>query len=1256
MLGSRRTRLGIELLENRLVPAITVDTLNDTIGVMGSTSLRDAVIAINAGTDTEIIIPANINPYTLTITGRGENAAMTGDLDITRTGVPLLIRGTGATPADTVIDADTIDRVFQIVNSGTTVTFQNLTIRGGLALDDGASGLYSSGATVFSVAQGGGIYNGGGTLTLDNVVIEDNVAGRTNNFRKTGGIDGQDAQGGGIYSLAGALTFSGGTTTFTRNTARGGDAFNSSPFSAAGGEGAGGGLFINTHAGVLTLNAFVDIRNNEAAGGAGAEGGPGGNALGGGVLMNSGDLTVSGSALLGNMAIGGAGGTERSSNFVDGGQGGTAQGGGIYFGSGGLLTIQGASFTGNIAQGGHGGTPADPGQSGGNGGFAQGGAIYFTDGTLVLTSSTVQGNQVSGGNGGSGRTGGNTSGNGGHGGDAEGGGIYGLSGSLTIDASTIEANIASAGNGGRGDFGFSTGGDGGSARGAGIFFTGSTLIIRNGSSIGGLASEDGNRANAGDGGDGGKFANGGHGGNAEGGGLFASLDREGSSLTISDSFIVNNLLNEPHAPIQPSQPGPNPDGVGNGGDGGKAGRGGDGGDAEGAGMYLEFASNSTVTASTIGDNIAVAGQGGRGGDGSNSTPGTGGNGGNAEGGGIYLESAVLDIFSSSIVRNSANAGAGGDAGNFQGSSGGGLYLGGRGGDGSGGGIYAGNGSKLKVVNSTVSGNGVNNREVPLDQPAWGAGGDGGTGGNGGSGTGAGGNGGSAQGGGIYIGGEIPTGSELDLFNSTIAENTVLSGPGGLDSAGNASGTDGVARGGGVATGSLEVTDILNAVSTIIGDNTSDSGSGPVNDDVFGDFTTAQNNLVEEGSGTNIGSFPISDGNIVGLDPKLDPLGFYGATGPGKLVHRLQPDSPALDTGVNPLGLDFDQRGSPFLRTSGGGTDIGAFEVQVAPATDYVAVFRNGTWFLDLVQADYNAATTRQFNFGTGTDIPIHGDWFGTGTELVGVFRPSTGQFFLSKTNTSWVDGPDDTANHLVFSFGANGDIPIIGKWLGGTVDYVGVFRPSTGQFFLSKTNTSWVAGPDDSANHLVFSWGTNGDVPVAGDWNGDGTTDVGVFRGGTWFLDQGNVSYPASGNPIIAPFNFGKAGDKPVVGKWLGGSVDYVGVFRPETTQWFLNTVQAAFNESSTIKILFGLPTDVPEVGRWLGDGVTYIGVYRETLGPSDGLWGVPGSAVGFTGGSSGGLPSRWILNKVHADYNAATVFDFGFGFSGDVPLVGPWQ
>jgi len=56
-----------------------------------------------------------------------------------------------------------------------------------------------------------------------------------------------------------------------------------------------------------------------------------------------------------------------------------------------------------------------------------------------------------------------------------------------------------------------------------------------------------------------------------------------------------------------------------------------------------------------------------------------------------------------------------------------------------------------------------------------------------------------------------------------------------------------------------------------------------------------------------------------------------------------------------------------------------------------------------------------------------------------------------------------------------------------------VFRPSNGTWFIVRSSTGAATG---------IQWGNSADVPVPGDYDGDGKTDVAVFRpsNGTWFI------------------------------------------------------------------------------------------------------------------------------------------------------------
>src|SRR3989475_6758521 len=149
----------------------------------GVCTLRAAIQAsnANAGTDT-IVLPAGT--YTLTITGRNENLAATGDHDITD---PVNITGAGA--SSVIIDGNGIDRVFDVFANGTT-TISGVTIRNG-----NPGGTCSTTVTQTCVANtgcpsgqscvfksGGGIQTGAilannvATLNLSRVVVTQNVS------------------------------------------------------------------------------------------------------------------------------------------------------------------------------------------------------------------------------------------------------------------------------------------------------------------------------------------------------------------------------------------------------------------------------------------------------------------------------------------------------------------------------------------------------------------------------------------------------------------------------------------------------------------------------------------------------------------------------------------------------------------------------------------------------------------------------------------------------------------------------------------------------------------------------------------------------------------------------------------------------------------------------------------------------------------------------------------------------------------------
>ena len=182
---------------------------------------------------------------------------------------------------------------------------------------------------------------------------------------------------------------------------------------------------------------------------------------------------------------------------------------------------------------------------------------------------------------------------------------------------------------------------------------------------------------------------------------------------------------------------------------------------------------------------------------------------------------------------------------------------------------------------------------------------------------------------------------------------------------------------------------------------------------------------------------------------------------------------------------------------------------------------------------YPVSTT----YGIATDIPIAGDWNGTGTKNIGVFR--NGTWILDTNGNGILDGSDKTV-----LFGQAGDIPVVGDWRGVGRIALGLFRQGTFILDLSGHLTGIPTGVADA----TFPWGQSGDVPIVADWSGTGTAKVGIFRNGLWLVDY----LGSRTNGVNRSYTYGQAGDLPVVGDWdSSGNPPKIGVYREGL--WILN-------------------------------------------------------------------------------------------------------
>lgn len=234
--------------------------------------------------------------------------------------------------------------------------------------------------------------------------------------------------------------------------------------------------------------------------------------------------------------------------------------------------------------------------------------------------------------------------------------------------------------------------------------------------------------------------------------------------------------------------------------------------------------------------------------------------------------------------------------------------------------------------------------------------------------------------------------------------------------------------------------------------------------------------------------------------------------------------------------------------------------------------------------------------------------------------------------SSWfvTNSPAGAEPTIAFGFGDLGDVFLAGDWNGDGIDTPGVYRQRAGVAPLWVLSNS----PNGGGALISFAWGNpTGDIPIVGDWNGDGSDTVGLFRplgGGpnTFFLANGN----ADGGGGAAGFTLGNPGDAPIAGDWNADGVDTVGLVRPTAgaPEW----IQAASNATSTGFTAFGFgnPGDLPLAGDWNGDGTDTVGIFRRQ-----------------------GAGTGWALAGSNAP-GGGSVQSFQFGNLDDTPVVGDWD
>ena len=312
------------------------------------------------------------------------------------------------------------------------------------------------------------------------------------------------------------------------------------------------------------------------------------------------------------------------------------------------------------------------------------------------------------------------------------------------------------------------------------------------------------------------------------------------------------------------------------------------------------------------------------------------------------------------------------------------------------------------------------------------------------------------------------------------------------------------------------------------------------------------------------------------------------------THALLSNSPAINAGDNcvvnsgcaasnpPQNLTTDQRGAGFSRQIGAAVDSGAFEFGSATVprlaafdfdgdgrTDY-GVFRpsSGTWFL-------NRSTAGAFavQFGIETDRLTPADFDGDGKTDIAVWRSGALAYFyiLNSSNNTF----------RAEQFGRTGDNPsVVGDWDGDNRADVAIYRNDPSQGILGSFYYRPLTQPTSVG--FAIQWGKPGDEALRGDFDGDGKQDAAVYRpsDNIWYIRQSSNNQPRYER-------WGIASDKRVAGDFDGDGKTDPAIFRDG-----LWAILQSSNGSQRYQ-QFGQTGDRLAAGDYDGDGKTDLAIWR---------------------------------------------------------------